>query len=117
PGGSGAIPNAGPWDDLRRMLSPRLSPAIVNRLLSPLLVVEVVLSAMARSGAGILLPTGMLGALVAWLLWRRRPRVERIGDAAPISFLPERQASQRAARSPLTGKSSTGPIRSGRRKG
>ena len=76
------------WEEIRRALQPVLSPRVIDVLLSPLVISEVVLAALLRSGHLIMLPVAVLGALVGWALWRWLPRMRALyAERIPISFL------------------------------
>lgn len=67
-----AAPVSGP---LSRVLSPRLPPPLVDAVLSPLIVLEVVTSAMGQSASALLVP---LAALLAYALWLFRDTIVRL---------------------------------------
>jgi hypothetical protein len=60
---------------LSRILSPRLPPPLVDAVLSPLIVLEVVTSAMGQSASALLVP---LIALLAYALWLFRDALARL---------------------------------------
>ena len=82
-----ALPESGPRDPgtefsgapvsgpLSRMLSPRLPPPVVDAVLSPLIVLEVVTSAMGQSASALVVP---LAALLFYALWLFRDSVARM---------------------------------------
>jgi hypothetical protein len=83
--------NAPTWERVRASLLPLFSPRIVDVMLSPLLVLEVVLGALLRSGQLILLPLAILGGLIGAALVRWRPRFREIYQRqVPLSFLRDR---------------------------
>jgi hypothetical protein len=57
------------------MLSPRLPPPLVDAVLSPLIVLEVVTSAMGQSASALVVP---LAALLFYALWLFRDAVARM---------------------------------------
>lgn len=91
PGDSGELAPAGEprlWEEIRRALSPVLSPALVEVLISPLIIIEMVLAALFRSGRLILVPIAILGALVGWALRRWLPEIRALySQRVQFSFL------------------------------
>ena len=76
------------WEEIRRVLVPVLSPRLVDVLLSPLIIIELVLAALLRSGRLILLPIAILGALVGWALRRWLPEIRALySQRVQFSFL------------------------------
>jgi len=57
------------------MLSPRLPPPLLDAVLSPLIVLEVVTSAMGQSASALVVP---LAALLFYALWLFRDAVARM---------------------------------------
>jgi hypothetical protein len=57
------------------MLSPRLPPPLVDAVLSPLIILEVVTSAMGQSASALVVP---LAALLAYALWMFRDAFARM---------------------------------------
>lgn len=76
------------WEEIRRALSPVLAPRLLDVLLSPLIIIEMVLAALLRSGRLILVPIAILGALVGWALRRWLPEIRALySQRVQFSFL------------------------------
>jgi hypothetical protein len=85
------VVSAPTWERVRAALLPLLSPRILDVVLSPLLVFEIVLGALLRSGQLILLPLAILGSLIGVGLVRWLPRFREIYQGhVPLSFLRDR---------------------------
>jgi hypothetical protein len=79
------------WERVRSALLPLFSPRILDVVLSPLLIFEIVLGALLRSGQMILLPLAILGSLFGVGLVRGLPRFREIYQGqVPLSFLRDR---------------------------
>lgn len=65
-----------------------LPPGLVDVLLSPLLVLEMVLAAVLRSGSALLLPAAALGALLGWALKRWLPHFDHSTTEESLGYLP-----------------------------
>lgn len=81
--------NAPVWDAVLGFLRPVLPPRIAEVLLSPLLVLEVVIRALLKSGTALLIPVAALGVFAGWACWRWAPKVDfsPTGWTAPSGFL------------------------------
>lgn len=84
-----SLPGADLASDLRNLLVPLLPPALIDALISPVMLGEIVTRAMFQSGSALLLPTALLGIVIALAGWWTVRR--RIGPS-PIEerrFLPD----------------------------
>ena len=70
------------WDEVFGFLRPVLPPALVEVLLSPFLVLEVVMRAMLDSGRTLLVPVAAMGGFAGWACWRWAPAIRHFHGVA-----------------------------------